>query len=395
MRCALQLAALVALVALPAWAAEDTQPSQQQELENLRREVAGQLQLKAYDLLDELVYSWSQQPPLPTETPMVLADVSVPVGFGTGLEALLENHLVGLLLKNRKSNVVLVHCPQCSAMVVRSNAKGTIIARGFDEPQTLAAAGAQSSAQHALFLDFEAEGAALVLRARITELNPKLPIVYAKTLTTTTSSAALLRDGENLKSAEAARKEYLDALQGRIWGVPVRVAVRAYKPGAGQQVAPAPMLWLQGGFELAFSQARAWLASVSLGVSWAPQLHVGFQAQGRLGRLLTGNTTSLTYPDVYAFVGASVMLIQGRAAVTFSDDVPTIDQLTSPIRNAEPQAVLGAVQTGFEVRVKNRVGFAVYIESLPGITTDTNLGRFLDLSFIKFQTLGFEVMFCF
>ena len=82
-----------------AWAGplEDAQAA---ELERVRGEVAGQIQLKAYDLVDELVYGLTQEPPFAEPTPVVLAGVTVPVGLGTALQARLETHLSGVLLAN-------------------------------------------------------------------------------------------------------------------------------------------------------------------------------------------------------------------------------------------------------------------------------------------------------
>src|SRR5688500_18378594 len=72
---------LVALLPASASAAElDPKESQRAQVETLRAEVAGQLQLQAYDLLDELVFAWLKDPPFALQTSLVLADVSVPVG---------------------------------------------------------------------------------------------------------------------------------------------------------------------------------------------------------------------------------------------------------------------------------------------------------------------------
>ena len=111
-------------------------------------------------------------------------------------------------MKNPGANVQLSHCPSCHALVVRSDAKGTIMSRGVDQPEALQRLRGAVGATHALFLDFEAEGTALVLRARITKLTDTLPIVYARTLTTRTTSAALLRSPTRLVSAEEAREDY-------------------------------------------------------------------------------------------------------------------------------------------------------------------------------------------
>jgi len=366
------------------------------QLESLRAQVAGQIQLQAYDLLDELVFSWMEQPVFALDTPVVLADVSVPVGFGSGLQALIENHFAALVVKNPRTRVLLAHCPQCTSVVVHSGAKGTIISRGVDEPEALSTAGALSGSRHALFLDFEVEGAALVLRARITALEPSLPIVYAKTLSTSTSSAALLRTADRLKSAAETRQEYLDALQGRsLYLVPVRIGVRSYAAGSAQSIAIPPFLWLQVGAEAPLTQARAWTGSLSLGVSWMPQLHVGWMVQGRISRLLSGSVTSLTRPDLYGFVGGSVLSIHGLSALVFQDQVLNLEDVTSQLLGVDPQALFGAVQLGLELRIKNRIGASVFVESLPSMNNAPSIGRYVDLGPLQLHSLGVEVSFCF
>ena len=395
------LFALAVLVPMLAQAAPDTTvpDAQRAQVERVRAELAAQLQLQAYDLLDELVYQWSQSPPFGVETPVVLADVSVPVSFGSGLQALIENHFNALVVKNPRSNVVMTHCPQCTSMIVHSGAKGTIISRGVDAPEALAAAGALSQSKHALFLDFEVEGSALVLRARITSLEPSLPIVFARTLSTSTSNAALLRTGDRLKSAAETRKEYLDILENRsTWLIPVRVGVRTYKPGYNSFAVVPPFIWLQGGVEAAFSQARAWLGSFSVGVSWAPQSHTAWLAQARISRLLTGTVSSMTTPDLYLFLGGSIITVYGNSALLFTDDRVSIDDVTRAVLanpNLIPTKTIGALQIGLELRVKNRIGVGLYLESLPGVTSGANLGDYLNLGFIRFHSFGVEASFCF
>ena len=85
------------------------------ELTRARGEVANQVQLSAYDLLDELVYGWVTEPVFASPTPVVLASVTVPVGLGTGMQGLLENHLANLLIENPATNIQLSHCPSCTA----------------------------------------------------------------------------------------------------------------------------------------------------------------------------------------------------------------------------------------------------------------------------------------
>ena len=397
-RALLRVLVACAVASLPARARADEASiteAQRAQLETLRGEIAAQLQLQAYDLLDELVYGWSQQPPFALDTPVVLADVSVPVGFGSGLQALVENHFAGLVTKNPRTRVVLSHCPQCTAVVVHSVAKGTVVSRGADEPEALAAAGALSGSRHALFLDFEVEGVSLVLRARITSLTPALPIVYAKTLSTSVASPALLRSEDHLKSAAEARREYLDALEGRgLYTVPVRVGVRSYARGSAS-VVQAPYPWLQAGVETSLTQARAWVASFSLGVTWAPSTHTGWLAQARIGRLLFGDVASLTRPSLYLFFGGSVISIYGNGAAAFADGVPNLEALLAAAQGNEPHAIFPAFQFGLEARVKNRIAVGVFGESLPTLSGARAIGSYLDLGFVTFKSVGAEVSFCF
>lgn len=389
--------ALVALLA-PALASaqSDALESQKLKLEQLRAEVADQVQFKAYDLLDELVLAWKERPVFPLDTPVVLAEVSVPVGFGTGLTALIENHFLDVLLQNQGTHVVPAHCPACTAMVVHSGAKGTLVARGVDNPEALASAGLLSGARHALFLDFEIEGSALVLRARITALTPALPIVAAKTLSSATTAAALLRAGEHLKTAEEARAEYLEALNSRgIVLVPLRFKIQTFATPSGGQARSVPLVWAQSGVEVALTRSRGWTASVLAGIHWAPQSSVGWSLQARFSRLL-GLSSSLTTPDVYVFFGGGMFTLYGVGALAFKGSTPTLEELADAVTPGhEPSATVGTAQVGFEIRVKNRVGGAFYLESAPGLDSSPSIGRFIDLGVLRFHSYGFEVTFWF
>jgi hypothetical protein len=310
------------------------------------------------------------------------------------MQALIENHFAALIVKNPGTRVALTHCPQCTSVVVHSGARGTILSRGVDEPEALSKAGTLSGSRHALFLDFEVEGSALVLRARITSLEPALPIIYAKTLSTSTSSPALLRSGERLKSAAEAHREYVDALQGRgSYLVPIRIGVRTYATGSAP-VSATPFPWLQAGVEGSLSQARSWMGSFSVGFSWAPQLHTGWLAQGRVSRLLSGSASSLTGPDLYAFVGGSVISIHGLGAVVFQDEVPDLNDLLSQLTGGGLSSTFGAFQLGLELRLKNRIGAGIFLESLPLMDAPA-IGSYLDLGIIEFRSLGVEVSVCF
>ena len=391
------LALWLALTPTFAAAQADALAAQKEQLERLRAEVADQVHLQAFDLLDELVLEWKARPIFALDTPVVLAEVSVPVGFGTGLTALIENHFLDVVLQNPGTHLVPAHCPACTAMIVHSGARGTIVSRGVDSPETLAGAGLLTGAKHALFLDFEIEGSALVLRARITSLSADLPIIAAKTLTTTTSAAALLRSGENLKTAEAARAEYLEAINSRgILLVPLRLGLETFATPEGQNAQSAPMAWVKSGLEVALTRARGWLASVLLGITWAPQSHVGWSIHGRISRLL-GLSSSLTAPDAYVFIGAGLFTLYGPGALAFRSTTLTLDQITTALQpGREPSQSIGDMQLGLEIRVKNRVGVAGFIALAPFLDTSPSIGDVINIfNLIRFHSFGIEVSFWF
>ncbi len=377
--------------------AEAPDAPRQAEIDGLRAEMASEIQLQATNLLDELVFQWTKAPPFGAETPVVMADLTVPVGLGTGLEALLETHLAQLLLKNPSSRARLTHCPECSAWVVRSGSKGTIVSRGHEAPEVLSQAATASGTRHALFLDFEAEGTALVLRARLVKLEADLPVVYANTISSETTGPALLRSPDRLTSAEDARKEYVEALEGRgVVAIPLRIAVRSYQKASGANVNAPPFPWVMGGVEVAMTQTRAWTASFSVGYTWFPEMHDGWMAEARIARVISGRGRSLTLPDLSFFVGASLTSIQGSDANLFTGPGTDTAAVTAAALGSNKQrANFGAVNVGLELRVKNRIGFSAYLETAPMLYDAPNLGSYADILFLKFQGVGMEVVFCF
>ncbi|MFT4623597.1 MAG: hypothetical protein ACI8PZ_002253 [Myxococcota bacterium] len=393
----MRAALLLLCTLLPALAVAVTpvEQAQQAELDRVRAQIADQVHLYAFDLVDELVWEWAQEPVFESPTPVVLAGVTVPVGLGTGLQALLENHLAASITHHPNTNVQLVHCPQCTAVVVHSGPDGTVVSRGFDDPAVLERLGVETG-RHALFIDVEAEGAFLVLRARLTRLTPDLPIVWSHTLSTSASTPALLRESRNLKSAEDARAEYLGALTGRgPFQVPIRFAVRSYAPPqGGLGTPPPPFLWVQSGVELAGTEARAWTASLLIGYSFIPQAYQGLMGQTRIARLITGRHRSLTRPDLYLFLGGSVNSVWGPATASFQDERVTADQILAAAELEGPRTSFGAFQVGLDARVGNRIGVSTYLETIPTLADSRNLGRFLQFGF-EWHCLGTEVAFWF
>ncbi|MEZ4316659.1 MAG: hypothetical protein R3F61_04125 [Myxococcota bacterium] len=370
--------------------------AQRVELDRARAEIAGEVHLSAFDLIDELVYGWKTDPVFESSTPVVLAGVSVPVGLGTGMQALVENHIAAVLAENPTSNVQLVHCPSCTAVVVHSGPEGTVVSRGIDNPAVLAELGG-ATGKHALFVDLEAEGSWLVLRARITQLTPDLPIVWSHTLATSAATPALLRASDQLKSADEARAEYLAALRSRgPLVIPVRLSVRTYaRPDGGNGTPPPPFLWLQTGAELAPTDARAWTSSLMIGGAFIPQAYQGLMGQARVSRLLTGRVRSVTRPDLYGFVGASVMTVWGPATSSFQVDPLNADDIVAAVQGDGPRSTWGTLQLGLDLRIGNRIGVGTFLETLPALRRSQNMGDYIRVLGIGFQGFGTEVTACF
>lgn len=387
-------------------ASAEGQPSEavaRARVERLRDEHARELHLYASDLLDELVLAYKSAPPFAEQTSVVLADITAPLGYGSGLEALLENHLVELLLRHPEANLSLVHCPACHAVTTHSDRRATVIGKGFDQPAALRALGVEAGSLHGLFLDFEAEGPELILRARIVSLTESLPVVHARTLTTSTSVAPLLRSGDFLVSAEEARREYLDALASRgSFTVPLRFAVSAFAPGTpgidefGNEsigIPLPPLLWLQTGAEFAFHHSRAFTGSFIVGGTYVPLLYSGYMVQGRIHRLLTGSEVSLRYPNLYLFGGGSLVGLHGPLTLLLEAQ-PSLNSLYTALGGDTGPTFYPAAQVGLDLRLGTRVTIAVYGESAPTLST---VGDHLNglLLFLPVTSVGMEVSLCF
>lgn len=380
-----------------AQASDRAELAQQAELERVRAQVADQVQLAAYDLIDELVVGWTLDPVFDAPTPVVLAGVTVPVGLGTGMQALLENHLAAALTHHPTSRIRLVHCPRCTAVVVHSGPEGTVVSRGIDNPALLEELGGDATSRHALFVDVEAEGSWLVLRARLTRMTPDLPIVWSHTLAHATSAPSLLRHPEDLKSVTEARQEYLDALRSRgLIDIPVRFGIRTFaQPDNDAGIPPPPFLWLQTGVEMSPTHSRAWTSSLLVGYSFIPQAYQGIMAQTRVNRLLTGRVRSLTRPDLYGFVGASVTHVWGLATASFRKEMLSSDDILALATGQEPRAAYGTLQVGLDLRVGNRLGMSVFLETIPDLAGSPHIGNYLNVFSIQFQSIGTEATFWF
>lgn len=390
------MSAVALLLSLGVAHADDaTERAQLRELDRARAEVAGEVQLSAYDLVDELVFGWVDTPLYDKPQRVVLADVTVPVGLGSGMASLVENHLMHVLLSNPETGLQPVHCPRCTAVVAHSGPEGTIIRRGYDDPAVLEELG-ETSATLALFVDIEAEGSFLVLRARLTRLSPDLPIVWSRTIATSSATPAMLREATALKSAADARQEYLDTLESRgAVTIPLRFVIRSYEPPDGFATGPPPFLWFQSGVELATTDARAWMSSFILGYSIVPQAYQGLMGQARIHRLLTGRSRSLTRPDLYGYVGGSVMTVWGPSAAPFRNRALTADELLADTAGDDPRATFSTIQMGLDLRLGDRMGVGAFVETIPSLRNSPNMGNYIFVLGLPWQTLGTEVSVCF
>jgi hypothetical protein len=393
---------LLALLATTAALGQGIESTSNDELraaqaEALRRQMGNSLHLRASDLLDELVYGWTQEAPFAVETSVIVGDVTVPFGFGSGLEALLENHLSGLVVKHPETRVRLSYCPGCAQLVVHSDKRGTVISRGIDQPDALAAVGKEAGVTHALFIDVEAEGSALVLRATITTLDTWRSIVWTRTLSSSTSSGALLRAGDTLVSAEQARAEYVDALQQRgPIAIPARLGLVQFSPPGADTgiggIGMVPILWLQSGVEFTINHARDWTGSVVVGGTFVPQLYNGLMLEARVNRLLTGAAASLTQPNLYVFLSGSLSTLNGPAALVLRDDVPNIADLLAAATGTVVQTTTWpALGAGLDLRIGQRVGATVFVQSTPTLNGSPGVGRWLDYGVLQVHTIGGEV----
>lgn len=398
------LAVMVAFVAAvsstTAWGQgiESTSNEQLQaaQADALRQKLGSELHLRAFDLLDELVYGWTKTAPFSVDTPVIVGDVTVPYGFGSGLEALVENHLTNLVLKHPESRLRLAYCPSCAQLVVHSDKSGTVISRGIDQPAVLATLAKEAGASHALFLDFEAEGSALVLRATMTALDTTRTIVWTRTLSSSTSSGALLRAGDTLKSAEEAKAEYVDILaqRGPI-RIPVRLGIVAFAPpnqDAGGIALGLPVVWIQSGAEIAINHARDWTGSIVVGGTFVPQAYSGLMLEARVNRLVTGAATSLTHPNLYLFVSGALSTLNGPAALVLRDDIPTLPDLLAVASGAVAQPTTWpTIGAGLDLRIGNRLGASLSLQSSPTLAGSPGVGRFLDYGVVQVHAIGTEV----
>tara|TARA_Y100001934_G_scaffold176426_1_gene208958 strand:- start:831 stop:1193 length:363 start_codon:yes stop_codon:yes gene_type:complete len=118
--------------------------------------------------------------------------------------------------------------------------------------------------------------------------------------------------------------------------------------------------------------------------------------QTRLSRLVSGLSRSLTGPDLYLFFGGSLINAYGPAVVPFRNTALSPDQILADAQSNEDSSVtFGAWHLGLELRISNRMGVSLFFETIPSLEDSPNMGDYIDLGFVEFESLGTEVTFCF
>ncbi len=342
------------------------------------------IQFMAADLLDELVYGWTKQSPLGMKSARVaLMGVSVPVGLNAHLASLLETHITELLIKNPQAGVIPVYCGACVAITSYSISNRTVIARGAEIPEL--AETLKTQADYALYLDFEGQGAQLVLRAHIVSLADNR-IVYGRSLAIDSGQPPLLRRSPNLLSAEDARDEYIDILESRK-RLNLTLGLRVSIIRTKGQVLMAPFVWGSVGMETFINHRKKWLADLKLGVSSIKNEHNAWQLSSRVYRLLNADQVDLMAPDVYVYAGLSYWEISGQQAVIFQDKSQVSPgSIAAKLRNGtyDPKAHNTGFILGIEVRLADFMRLGCFVETFGNQSANKNLKT-------DFHSYGFEL----
>lgn len=347
------------------------------------------IRFMAAELVDELVYQWLKNPPVSTQTHLVLADVSAPVGLDSRFNDLIENRLFELFLKNPQLQLSLVHCSSCLQYVAVSNPQKTIIRRGIDQPEALS--GFLKIAPHTLGLamNFEAQGRELILQAHIFELAPPQKIVWAQRFSTHMGVRQSLREAAPLMSLESARKIQNEMIQGndRLKFV-TRMQIHSFQSQKPNYTI-MPLIFAEQSIEGESLPARNQRFGLSAGITSIRDSYSGWTLGGHYSRLMLRDTPSLIHPDLYWFFGAHYMRLQGVGAVVFTEDQLDIAKLLK--ENEDPKASLTAYHYGFEVFVKYRFGLAVYLEYIPALDNSKIIAK--ENFILPYNGLGTALVF--
>jgi hypothetical protein len=146
------------------------------------------------------------------------------------------------------------------------------------------------------------------------------------------------------------------------------------------------LYWLVAGAELAFTNNREWLGSLSVGGSHVPFLYTSAMLQTRLARLVGSNVASLVWPNVYVVGGLSLMGLVGNEATKLRDPVGTFNLPDENAMHAWP-----SVHVGFDVRLGQRLGAALTIEQAPTLFNRAAIGAWGPAWPLQANAVGAEV----
>lgn len=348
------------------------------------------LRLMASDLVDEVVYSWLKTPPFASATPLIVAEITAPIGIDHRFDETIENHLFDLLRANPSLPLTLVHCSSCRQWFTVTTPEKTVIGRALDRaegPDVLR----DLPHAHALSLHFDVVGNDLILWAEIFEIAPPRKIVWAKRLSHSTSTRPLLQEPGHLVSIEQAREEQRQLLKGHdTLQAVTRFPIRNYLANAtGRGAEIPPLIFLEQSFEAILLPRRNQRVGLSLGLTSLRGSLEGWSFGAHYLALLGRREPSLIHPDLYLRTGVTYLRLEGPGSLVFSQNQLDIARLAN--NQEEPRASLTAWQIGLEAHIKYRFGLAVFVEYVPALNESQIIRteRFL----LPFHGYGFAGVF--
>ncbi|SMF71123.1 hypothetical protein [Pseudobacteriovorax antillogorgiicola] len=339
-----------------------------------RGTVAMKLHLLGADLLDELVYRWTKNPPLAQKSDVMVMNIEGPLGLNSNLNAFLENHLFRLLIQHEKSNIVPVHCPLCSVTTAYSSPEGTIIGKGADIPKV---SGKGVNARYALYVDLSIERSLLVLRSRLVSLDEQRRVVQAETIATDSGSPPSLRKPDSLVSVKEAREEYEQILrrQGRArLSLGTKISMFNF---SDSNVTITPMPWVLLGVDVFPSEQRDWYMNFSLGTTSIPNEFNGTQISSRYATRLLPKYSNLIQPEIFGFVGFEYFQISGNAGRVFtSSGKQSGGDLIAAITDEDTEDRFDStvLTLGVEVQLARMTRIGVFVGRMLHLRDDTLFG---------------------
>ena len=332
-------------------------------LEQNNGQIFHDIRLMGADLTDELVYSWLKTPPLSGQHNIVLTEISAPVGLDQRFANVIENRLYDLLQANPGLQLTLTHCSACLQYAVVARPTQTVLSRAIDQPEVIANLLKAAPNQLGLSLNFEATGRTLTLRAQIFEIAPPQKVVWARAFNSSLDSREVLRDASPLISIDEAREQQRQLLRGHeSLSTNTRFEIRNFA-GEGDLKTLPPLVFLSQSLEASLSPRKNRKFALEVGFTSIKSSLQGWSVGGHFSQLLGRSQPSLMEPDVYAFIGATYMSLQGPGAAPFASDI--LDVRTIINAQDEPVAGMTLLRAGFEALVKYRFGLDLYIEYIP------------------------------